>query len=126
MACGYSVHALAHAALVCKCVTGKPYEEFTIEALFRPVGREHWWFKHYDDGEERGAPSGEGIPDDARYQPGLGGRLIAFVPSLDLAVRGVGQGEEGLSKCWISSEFVYSWAWWMVRGVEDEACIVVL
>ena len=28
----------------------------------------------------------EGIPKDARYKPGSGGQLIAFVPSLDLVV----------------------------------------
>ena len=37
-ACGYSTHALAHAALVCENVTGQPYDQFAIEALFRPVG----------------------------------------------------------------------------------------
>ena len=31
-------------------------------------------------------PSGHGIPADARYKPGSGGQLIAFVPSLDLVV----------------------------------------
>jgi len=29
---------------------------------------------------------GDGIPKDARFKPGTGGQLIAFVPSLDLAV----------------------------------------
>jgi hypothetical protein len=33
-----------------------------------------------------GGPSGEGIPADARYKPGSGGQLIAFVPSLELIV----------------------------------------
>src|SRR5262245_47292921 len=33
-ACGYSTHPLAHAALVCEKVTGKPSEEYTIGALF--------------------------------------------------------------------------------------------
>jgi hypothetical protein len=33
-----------------------------------------------------GGPSGEGIPADARYKPGSGGQLIAFVPSLDLVI----------------------------------------
>ena len=37
-ACGYSTHALAHAALVCETVTGKPYDQFAIEALFKPLG----------------------------------------------------------------------------------------
>ena len=161
-ACGYSTHALHHAALVCETVTGKPYDQFAIEALFKPIGCEQWWFQHYDGGpkygkhpshgigmpardlarigycmlragrwrdqqvipewfvEETGAPthtvkgaemrfkrnaqsfshgwelparltgaggpSGEGIPADARYKPGSGGQLIAFVPSLDLVV----------------------------------------
>jgi hypothetical protein len=29
---------------------------------------------------------GDGIPADARYKPGSGGQLIAFVPSLDLVI----------------------------------------
>lgn len=162
-ACGYSTHALAHAALVCENVTGKPYDEFAVEALFKPIGCEHWWFQYYDGGKEigrhpshgmgmpardlariaycmlrngrwngqqvipewfvvqtgrrshdvttremrfqipaqtlslgwelpakltgeHGTPSGSGIPADARYKPGSGGQLIAFVPSLDLVV----------------------------------------
>ena len=36
--CGYSTHAFYHAALVCETVTGKPYDEFAIEALFKPIG----------------------------------------------------------------------------------------
>ncbi len=163
-ACGYSTHALAHASLVCEYVTGKPYDEFAVEALFKPVGCEHWWFQYYDGGEgigrhpshgmgmpardlariaycmlqngkwndeqviprwfveETSQPThnvttpemrwklnpktfshgwelpanltgentegrtGEDIPHDARYKPGSGGQLIAFVPSLDLVV----------------------------------------
>jgi CubicO group peptidase (beta-lactamase class C family) len=161
-ACGYSTHALHHAALVCETVTGKPYDEFAVEALFKPIGVEQWWFQHYQGGEEYGrhpshamgmpardlarigycllrggrwgerqvipkwfvdetaAPthevkgqelrfkidaqvfshgwelparlnpesgrSGEGIPADARYKPGSGGQLVAFVPSLDLVI----------------------------------------
>ena len=30
--------------------------------------------------------NGRGIPADARFKPGSGGQLIAFVPSLDLVV----------------------------------------
>jgi hypothetical protein len=37
---------------------------------------------HWHEGGRRGA----GIPADARYKPGSGGQLIAFVPSLDLVV----------------------------------------
>jgi len=161
-ACGYSTHALHHASLVCETVTGKPYDQFAIEALFEPIGCEHWWFQQYDGGQRHGkhpshgigmpardlariaycmlrggrwlgksvipqwfveetaapthavkgaemrfkrnaqsfshgwelparltgegGPSGEGIPADARYKPGSGGQLIAFVPSLDLVV----------------------------------------
>jgi len=161
-ACGYSTHAFAHAALVCETVTGMPYDKFAIEALFKPIGAEHWSFQHLDGGEKygrhpshgmgmpardlariaycmlrRGAWKGEqvipkwfvsetaapthdvktpemrwkfnpqifshgwqlpalhfpqngrgdkGIPADARYKPGSGGQLIAFVPSLDLVV----------------------------------------
>ena len=50
-ACGYSTHALAHAALVCETVTGKPYDQFAIEALLKPLGIEHWWFQYYEGGE---------------------------------------------------------------------------
>jgi len=35
---------------------------------------------------EKGNLSGKGIPSDARYKPGSGGQLIAFVPSLDLVI----------------------------------------
>lgn len=161
-ACGYSTHALHHAALVCETVTGKPYDQFAIESLFRPIGVEHWWFQYFDGGESigrhpthglgmpardlariaycmlregrwrdrqvvpkwfveqtaapthdvktpemrflrdaqsfshgwelpgrltaQGGAGGAGIPADARYKPGSGGQLIAFVPSLDLVV----------------------------------------
>jgi CubicO group peptidase (beta-lactamase class C family) len=161
-ACGYSSHALAHASLVCETVEGKPYDQFAIEALFKPLGIEHWWFQYYEGGEKYGrhpshglgmpardlariaycmlrggrwhdqqivpawfvketrnsthavtghelrfkinaqafshgwelparmtgedGRSGKGIPADARDKAGSGGQLIAFVPSLDLAV----------------------------------------
>jgi CubicO group peptidase (beta-lactamase class C family) len=158
-ACGYSTHAFCHAALVCETVTGKPYDEFVVESLLKPLGCEHWWFQYYDGGEKYGrhpshgmgmpardlariaycmlrggewreaqvvprwfidqtaAPThelkvpelrfqrasqsfshgwelpanlagddGRGFPADARYKPGSGGQLIAFVPSLDLVV----------------------------------------
>jgi CubicO group peptidase (beta-lactamase class C family) len=49
-ACGYSTHALAHAALVCENVTGQPYDQFAIETLFKPLGIEHWWFQYFDGG----------------------------------------------------------------------------
>jgi CubicO group peptidase (beta-lactamase class C family) len=175
-ACGYSTHALAHAALVCETITGKPYDQFAIESLFRPLGIEHWWFQYYDGGEGHGrhpshgmgmpardlariaycmlrrgrwgaqqvipkwfveetaAPthavhgpemrfkleaqsfshgwelpariggegerSGKDIPADARYKPGSGGQLIAFVPSLDLVVT----RQTGSSGDWLYQE----------------------
>jgi CubicO group peptidase (beta-lactamase class C family) len=176
--CGYSTHAFCHAALVCETVTGKPYDEFAIEFLFRPIGVEHWWFQFYEGGEEIGrhpshglgmpardlarigycmlrggkwhdqqivpkwfvdetaAPthavqtpemrwqhnpqvyshgwelparhwnksgkSGAGIPADARYKPGSGGQLIAFVPSLDLVIT----RQTGGSGAWQYEEYL--------------------
>ncbi len=162
--CGYSSFALYHAALVCENVTGKPYDQFAIEALFRPIGIEHWTFEDFEGGgpdgdsrygrhpshslgmpardlariaycllrggrwqdkqvvprwfvEETAAPThnvrepelrfhraaesfshgwelparltdgrGDNVPQDARFKPGSGGQLIAFVPSLDLVI----------------------------------------
>lgn len=177
-ACGYSTHALCHAALVCETVTGMPYDQFAIEALFKPIGVEHWWFQYYDGGEKygrhpshglglpsrdlariaycmlregrwsgkqiipkwfveetaapthdvhgpemrfkieaqnfshgwqlparlggKGERSGEGIPKDARYKPGSGGQLIAFVPSLDLVVT----RQTGSSGDWLYEEYL--------------------
>jgi CubicO group peptidase (beta-lactamase class C family) len=181
--CGYSTFALYHAALVCENVTGKPYDQFAIDALFRPVGCEHWSFEHFDGGgkdENRkygrhashsmgmpardlariaycmlrdgrwedkqviprwfvqetaapthdvngpemrfkrnaqsfshgwelparltgeGGPSGLRIPKDARYKPGSGGQLIAFVPSLDLVIT----RQTGSSGEWEFEEYV--------------------
>lgn len=65
-ACGYSTLALAHAALVCESVTGKPYDEFAIEALFKPLGIEHWWFHYYDGGEGVGRHPSHGLGMPAR------------------------------------------------------------
>jgi CubicO group peptidase (beta-lactamase class C family) len=172
-ACGYSTHAFHHASLVCKTVTGQPYDTFAIEALFKPIGCEKWWFqtfesvKHgqhpshglgmpardlariaycmYRHGrwadrqviprwfvEETAAPthdlkgiemrfkrsatsfshgwelpallgeSGRGIPRDARYKPGSGGQLMAFVPSLDLVVT----RQTGSSGAWEYEEYL--------------------
>jgi len=60
--CGYSTHALDHAALVCENVTGKPYDQFAIEALFKPLGIEHWWFQYYDGTISRHPSHGLGMP----------------------------------------------------------------
>lgn len=65
-ACGYSTHALAHAALVCENVTGKPYDRFAIEALFQPLGIEHWWFQYYDGGPKYGRHPSHGLGMPAR------------------------------------------------------------
>jgi CubicO group peptidase (beta-lactamase class C family) len=170
-ACGYSTHALDHAALVCETVTGKPYDQFAAEALFKPLGIEHWWFQYFDGGDkigrhpthglgmpardlariaycmlhggrwgdrqvipkwfvdQSGLPShnvrtpelrwklnpqtftlgwelpalrGDGIPADARYKPGSGGQLVAFVPSLDLVIT----RQTGSSGDWAYEEYV--------------------
>jgi CubicO group peptidase (beta-lactamase class C family) len=53
-ACGYSTHAIEHAALVCETVTGKPYDQYAAEALFKPLGIEHWRFQFYDGGPKYG------------------------------------------------------------------------
>ena len=64
--CGYSTHAFAHAALVCETVTGKPYDQFAIENLFKPIGIEHWWFQYYDGGEKVGRHPSHGLGMPAR------------------------------------------------------------
>ncbi len=65
-ACGYSTHALNHASLVCETVTGKPYDQFAIEALFKPLGIEHWWFQYFDGGEKIGRHPTHGLGMPAR------------------------------------------------------------
>ena len=47
-------------------------------------------------------PSGRGIPNDARYKPGSGGQLIAFVPSLNLVVT----RQTGSSGAWEYTEYL--------------------
>jgi CubicO group peptidase (beta-lactamase class C family) len=177
-ACGYSTHAFCHAALVCETVAGKPYDEYAVAALFRPIGIEKWWFQYYDGGErigrhpshglgmpardlariaycmlrggkwrdqqvipqwfvdQTGAPThdvkspelrfkvnaqtfshgwelpalrgvegsrgGHDIPRDARYKPGSGGQLVAFVPSLDLVIT----RQTGASGPWEYEEYL--------------------
>jgi CubicO group peptidase (beta-lactamase class C family) len=63
---GYSSHALAHASLVCETVTGQPYDQFAIAALFRPLGIEHWWFQFYEGGQEYGRHPSHGLGMPAR------------------------------------------------------------
>jgi CubicO group peptidase (beta-lactamase class C family) len=177
--CGYSTHALHHAALVCETVTGKPYDQYAIDSLFKPLGIEHWWFQFFNGGEkigrhpthglglparelariaycmlrggrwenrqvipawfvaetaapthsvqskemrwglnpatfshgwelpakltgENGTRSGKGIPADARWKPGSGGQLIAFVPSLELVIA----RQTGSSGEWAYEEYL--------------------
>jgi CubicO group peptidase (beta-lactamase class C family) len=177
-ACGYSTHALHHASLICETVTGKPYDQFAIEALLKPIGCEHWWFEFFDGDDKHDRhpshgiglpardlarigycmlrdgrwndmqvipkwfveqtaspthdvktpelrfkmnaqvfshgwqlpallgpdrePSGAGIPADARYKPGSGGQLIAFVPILDLVIT----RQTGSSGAWAYEEYL--------------------
>ena len=62
-ACGYSTHALHHAALVCETVSSMPYDQFAIKALFEPLGIEHWWFQYFGDTKAGRHPShGMGMP----------------------------------------------------------------
>ena len=62
-ASGYTTHALHHAALVCENVTGMPYDRFTIEHLFKPLGIEAWWFQYYESAKLGRHPShGLGLP----------------------------------------------------------------
>jgi len=173
--CGYSTLAFHHAALVCETVTGRAYDEFAIEALFKPLGVEHWTFQTFDGDaqhgrhashslgmpardlarigycllrggrwgetqvvpkwfvEETAAPThnvtgpemrfkinaqtfshgwelparlagerGRNLPADARYKPGSGGQLLAFVPSLDLVIA----RQTGSSGDWAYDEFL--------------------
>ena len=65
-ACGYSTHAFHHASLVCESVTGKPYDEFAVEALFKPLGCEKWWFQYFEGGEKYGKHPSHGMGMPAR------------------------------------------------------------
>ncbi len=53
-------------------------------------------------GWELPALRGDGIPADARYKPGSGGQLVAFVPSLDLVIT----RQTGSSGEWAYEEYV--------------------
>jgi CubicO group peptidase (beta-lactamase class C family) len=74
--CGYSTQALAHAALVCETVTGKPYDRFAIEALFKPLGIEHWWFQFYEGGKKYGRHPSHGLGMPARDLARIGYCMI--------------------------------------------------
>jgi CubicO group peptidase (beta-lactamase class C family) len=60
-ACGYATIGLDHAALVCENVTSVPYDQFAIEALFKPLGIEHWWFQYYEGGPKIGRHPSHGL-----------------------------------------------------------------
>src|SRR5262245_21149190 len=60
-ASGYSTHAFHYASLVCETVIGKPYDQFAIEALFKPIGCEKWWFQYYEGGEKYGKHLSHGM-----------------------------------------------------------------
>jgi CubicO group peptidase (beta-lactamase class C family) len=64
--CGYSTHALAHAALVCETVTGLSYDQFAIQALFKPLGIEHWSFQYFEGGTKYGRHPSHGLGMPAR------------------------------------------------------------
>lgn len=49
-----------------------------------------------------GDKGGQGIPADARFKPGSGGQLIAFVPSLDLVIT----RQTGVSGPWEYTEYL--------------------
>jgi CubicO group peptidase (beta-lactamase class C family) len=67
----YSTHGLYHAALVCENVTGKPYDQFAIEYLLRPLGIERWWFEILEGDEKHG--------NHASHTMGLSARDLARI-----------------------------------------------
>lgn len=67
----YSTHALYHAALVCENVTGKPYDQYCIERLLRPLGIERWWFETLKGDAQHG--------DHASHTMGLPARELARI-----------------------------------------------
>jgi CubicO group peptidase (beta-lactamase class C family) len=65
-ACGYSTIAFDHLALVCENITGMPYDQFAIKALFKPLGIEHWRFQYYNGGPEIGRHPSHGVGMSSR------------------------------------------------------------
>ena len=69
----------------------------------KTFGREAQSFSHgWELPGLLGGERGKGIPEDARFKPGSGGQLIAFVPSLDLVVA----RQTGGSGAWEYEEFL--------------------
>ena len=64
--CGYSTIAFDHALLVCNTVTGKPYEQFVEEALFKPLGIARWTIQTHPGGPEPGNYKSHGVGMSAR------------------------------------------------------------
>jgi CubicO group peptidase (beta-lactamase class C family) len=60
--------------------------------------------------------NGEGIPRDARFKPGSGGQLVAFVPSLDL----VATRQTGVSGSWEYEEYLRRACLTVNRGAEPK------
>jgi CubicO group peptidase (beta-lactamase class C family) len=52
--------------LVGESVTGTPYDQFAIEALFKPIGVEHWSFQYYDGSKKIGRHPSHGLGMPAR------------------------------------------------------------
>lgn len=75
-ACGYSTHAFAHAALVCENVTGRPYDEYAVAELFRPLGIERWWFQFFEGGERYGRHPSHAIGMPARDLARIGWCMV--------------------------------------------------
>jgi CubicO group peptidase (beta-lactamase class C family) len=92
-ACGYSTLALHHASLVCETVTGKPYDQFAIEALLRPIGCEHWWFEFFDGDAQHGRHPSHSI--------GLPARDLARMPTVCCTVGAGGTSRSSRNGSWI-------------------------
>ncbi len=63
---GYSTHAFAHASLVCETVTGIPFDRFTDQALWKPLGIGFSWFQLYNGGPDIGRHPSHGLGLPAR------------------------------------------------------------
>jgi CubicO group peptidase (beta-lactamase class C family) len=79
---------------------GPTHEVKTAEMRFKIDARvfSHGWELPANHSDERA----KGIPKDARYKPGSGGQLLAFVPSLELVIA----RQTGASGEWKYDEFL--------------------
>ena len=62
----YSTHGLFHASLVCENVTGKPYDQYCIEHLLKPLGVERWKFQILEGDPQHGNHPSHGVGLPAR------------------------------------------------------------